>query len=78
MEALKDLCEGGLDDALSEGQRDVAILERHLLKPLSRDAIADESCQAIAEVGTTSIKQVGLVIRQLIRKWKAGPKVLDE
>ena len=65
-EALKDLCDAGRDNSLAEVERDAVMVEMHLLKPLSRDGIADEACEAIAEVGATSIGPFERVIRELV------------
>ena len=69
-EALRELRDAGRHDSLAEAKSGLVILERYFPELLSRDAIADEALQAIAEFGATSMKQVGLVMRQLIPKMK--------
>lgn len=69
-EALKELSDAGRSDSLAEAKLALAILERYLPKPLSRDAITDEALLVIAEVGATDMKQVGLVMRELMPRMK--------
>jgi uncharacterized protein YqeY len=55
---------------LAKEKTELAILEEYLPKLLSREEIAQEVSQIIAEVGATGMGQMGAVMRQLMPKLK--------
>jgi len=69
-EALKELREVNRPDSLARAEAQLAILKRYLPELLSRDEIAGEARRVIAEVGATGMKQIGLVMRELMPKMK--------
>jgi hypothetical protein len=67
-------------DRLGDEEAELAILEEYLPRLLSREEIADEARQVIAEVGATGMGQMGLVMRQLMpeMKGRADGRLVNE
>jgi uncharacterized protein YqeY len=57
-------------DLLTKEEAELAVVEEYLPKLLSRDEIAQEARQIIAEVGATGMGQMGAVMRELMPKLK--------
>ena len=55
-------------EMLAKEEMELAILEGYLPQLLSREEIAEEARQVVAEVGATGMGQMGLVMRQLMSK----------
>jgi uncharacterized protein YqeY len=57
-------------DLLAAEEAELEILEEYLPRLLSREEIAEEARQVIAEVGATGMAQMGPVMRQLMPKMR--------
>jgi hypothetical protein len=57
-------------DMLAKDEAELAILEDYLPKLLSREEIVQEAHRVIADVGATSMAQMGDVMRELMSKLK--------
>lgn len=57
-------------DLLANEEAELAILEEYLPELLSREHIAEEARQVIAEVGATGVGQMGPVMGKLMAKLK--------
>ena len=55
-------------EMLAKEEMELAILEGYLPQLLSREEIAEEARQVVAEVGATGMGQMGPVMRQLMSK----------
>lgn len=65
-EAIADAQRANRPDLVQESQLELAILESYLPKALSESELEELARQAIAEVGATSIQQMGQVMKILI------------
>ena len=65
---------------LADEEAELEILERYLPRLLSREEIAEEACEVIAEVGATGMGQMGPVMRQMMSRLKgrADGRVVNE
>ena len=70
LDTLAELRDVGRQDLLAEKEAELEILEGYLPQLLSREEIAEEARQVIAEVGATGMGQMGAVMRQLMSKLK--------
>ena len=69
-DAIAELRQASRPDLLAEEEAELAILEGYLPRLLSREEIAEEARQVIAEVGATGMGQMGPVMRQVMSKLK--------
>ncbi len=69
-DTIAELRQANRPDLLAEEEAELAILEEYLPSLLSREEIAEEARQVIAEVGATGMGQMGPVMRQLMSKLK--------
>ena len=65
-EAISDAQRANRPDLVQENQQELAILEAYLPKLLSESELEALARQAIAEVGASSIQQMGQVMKLLI------------
>ncbi len=65
-EAISDAQRANRPDLVQENQQELAILEAYLPKLLSESELETLARQAIAEVGASSIQQMGQVMKLLI------------
>ena len=67
-------------EMLAKEEMELAILEGYLPQLLSREEIAEEARQVVAEVGATGMGQMGPVMRQLMSKLRgrADGRVVDK
>jgi uncharacterized protein YqeY len=67
-------------EMLAREEMELAILEEYLPQLLSREEIAEEARQVVAEVGATGMGQMGPVMRQLMSKLRgrADGRVVNE
>jgi uncharacterized protein YqeY len=79
-ETIAELRDADRPEALADEEAELAILQEYLPRLLSREEIAEEARQVIAEVGATGMKQMGPVMRQLMSKLKgrADGRVVNE
>lgn len=69
-DTISELRQVDRPDLLAEEEAQLVILERYLPRLLSREEVAEEARQVIAEVGAAGIGQMGPVMRQLMSKLK--------
>lgn len=69
-EAIELFRQGGRDDLVQEEVVQVAILEEYLPAQLSRDDITSALQEIIAETGATGPKQMGIVMKQAMARFK--------
>lgn len=79
-ETIAELRDTDRSEALADEEAELAILQEYLPRLLSREEIAEEARQVIAEFGATGMKQMGPVMRQLMSKLKgrADGRVINE
>lgn len=70
----------GRDDLAGKEKEEITVLEKYLPKPLGEDEIATLVDEAIAEVGATSRKEMGQVMKALQEKTagRADGKTLSQ
>jgi uncharacterized protein YqeY len=69
-DTIAELRQADRPDMLARDEAELAILEEYLPKLLSREEIVQEARQVVAEVGATSMAQMGAVMRELMPKLK--------
>lgn len=69
-DTIAELKDVGRLDLLAGEEAELNILEEYLPNLLSRDEIAEEARQVIAEVGATRMGQMGAVMRSLMPQLK--------
>jgi uncharacterized protein YqeY len=69
-EALEMFRQGGRADLVAEEEAGIAVLEAYLPAQLSRDDIETVVRQVIAQVGATSMSQMGTVMREAMAQLK--------
>jgi len=67
-DAIVEFEKGGRQDLVGQERAELAVLESYLPKQLTREEIAEKAKRAIAEVGATSPRQMGLVMRPLMQE----------
>jgi len=79
-DTIAELQQADRPELLAEEEAELAILEEYLPQLLSREEIAEEAHQVIAEVGATGMGQMGLVMRQMMSRLKgrADGRVVNE
>lgn len=65
-DSIAEFEKGHRADLVAQEKAELAVLEEYLPKSLSREEIAERARQVIAEVGATSPRQMGLVMRPLM------------
>ncbi len=69
-DTIAELQQANRPEMLAKEEAELVMLEEYLPKLLSREEIAEEARQGIAEVGATGMGQMGPVMRQLMPKLK--------
>ena len=69
-DAIAELRQADRPDMLAKEEAELAVLEEYLPTLLSREEIAQEARQVIAEVGATGMGHMGPVMRELMSKLK--------
>ena len=79
-DAVAELRQADRPGLLAKEEAELEILEGYLPRLLSREEIAQEARQVIAEVGATGMAQMGPVMRQMMSKLKgrADGRVVNE
>lgn len=67
-DAIVEFEKGGRQDLVDQERAELAVLESYLPKQLTREEIAERARRVIAEVGATSPRQMGLVMRPLMQE----------
>ena len=68
--ALPDFVKSGREDLISELKTEIEILEGYLPEQLSEDELNDMITSVVAEVGATSMKDMGKVMQVMTEKAK--------
>lgn len=63
-DALVEFEKGGRDDLIAQTNEEISILQEYLPKQLSKEEIAEEVKKVIEAVGATSIKDMGIVMKE--------------
>jgi hypothetical protein len=69
-DTIAELQQADRPDLLAGEEAELAVLEEYLPRLLSREEIAEEARQVIAQVGATGMGHMGPVMRQLMSKLK--------
>ncbi|NIV31811.1 MAG: GatB/YqeY domain-containing protein [Anaerolineae bacterium] len=69
-DAISELRQANRPDLLAEEEAQLVILEGYLPELLSREEVAEEARQVIAEVGAVGMGQMGPVMRRLMSELK--------
>jgi uncharacterized protein YqeY len=69
-DAISELRQANRPDLLAEEEAQLVVLEGYLPRLLSREEVAEEARQVIAEAGAAGMGQMGPVMRQLMSKLK--------
>ena len=63
-DALVDWEKGGREDLIAQTNEEIAVLQDYLPKQLTHDELKEKISAVIAKVGATSIKDMGIVMRE--------------
>ena len=62
-DALADFEKAGREDLINQTNEEINILQEYLPKQLSKEEVLEEVKKVIEEVGATSIKDMGIVMK---------------
>lgn len=71
-DALVDFEKAGREDLINQTKEEMKILEEYLPKQLSKEEIKAEVAKVIESVGATSMKDMGMVMKEAKAKIGAG------
>ena len=71
-DALKDFEKAGREDLINQTNQEINVLQEYLPKQLSREEIKVELEKIIAEVGATSMKDMGNIMKEAKAKMGAS------
>ena len=71
-DAMPDFERAGREDLINQTKEEMAVLEEYLPKQLSAEEIKEIVAKVIEEVGATSIKDMGIVMKEAKAKIGAG------
>ena len=79
-DSLADYEKSGREDLISQIKEEMAVLEEYLPKKLSEEEVAEKVKEIIAEVGATSMKDMGMVMKAAKEKLgvTADGKMINE
>lgn len=63
-DSLIDFEKGGREDLISQAKEEIAILSEYLPKQLTKEELKEELTKIIADLGATSIKDMGAVMKE--------------
>ncbi len=69
-ESIVEFRRGGREDLVAEEEAELAVLRAYLPEQLSREEVEAEARQVIAEVGATSPRDMGKVMKPLLARLK--------
>ncbi len=69
-ESIVEFRRGGREDLVAEEEAELAVLRAYLPEQLSREEVEAEARQVIAEVGATSPRDMGKVMKPLLTRLK--------
>ena len=71
-DALKDFEKAGREDLINQTNQEIAVLQEYLPKQLSREEIKVELEKIIAEIGATTMKDMGSIMKEAKAKMGAS------
>lgn len=79
-DALADYQKSGREDLILQVQKEIEILSEYLPKQLSKEEITEIVKQIIAETGATSMKEMGIIMKEAKAKMgtSADGKTINE
>ena len=79
-ESIVEFRKAGRDDLVAQEEAELAVLETYLPRQLSREEVVEVVRAIIDEVGATSLRDIGLVMRPAMAKLRgrADGKVVNE
>ena len=63
-DALVDFEKGGREDLIAQTNEEISVLQEYLPKQLTHDELVEKIKGVIAKVGATSIKDMGIVMKE--------------
>lgn len=63
-DALKDFEKAGREDLINQTNQEITVLQEYLPKQLSREEIKAELEKIIAEIGATTMKDMGAIMKE--------------
>ena len=63
-DALNDFEKAGREDLINQTNQEIAVLQEYLPKQLSREEIKVELEKIIAEIGATTMKEMGAIMKE--------------
>ena len=71
-DALNDFEKAGREDLINQTNQEIAVLQEYLPKQLSREEIKAELEKIIAEIGATTMKDMGAIMKEAKAKMGAS------
>ena len=71
-DALKDFEKAGREDLINQTNQEISVLQEYLPKQLSREEIKIELEKIITEIGATSMKDMGAIMKEAKAKMGAS------
>ena len=71
-DALKDFEKAGREDLINQTNQEIAVLQEYLPKQLTREEIKVELEKIIAEIGATTMKDMGTIMKEAKAKMGAS------
>lgn len=71
-DVLKDFEKAGREDLISQTNQEIEILQEYLPKQLSREEIKAEVEKIISQIGATSMKEMGAIMKEAKAKMGAS------
>ena len=71
-DSLEDFEKGGREDLVKQAKEEIEILSEYLPKQLSRDEVKEEVQKIITEIGATSMKDMGAIMKEATAKMGAS------
>ena len=63
-DSLADFEKGGREDLVEQAKKEIAVLSEYLPKQLTKEELKEKLTQIIADLGATSIKEMGAVMKE--------------
>lgn len=71
-DALKDFEKAGREDLINQANREIEVLQEYLPKQLTREEIKTEVQKIIDEIGATTMKDMGAIMKETKAKMGAS------
>ena len=63
-DSLEDFKKGGREDLVNQAKEEIEILSEYLPKQLTKDELKEKISKIVADLGATSIKDMGIVMKE--------------